>query len=351
MLRRGIVALFALAFVIAGAPSFASGTPLGMVVDASGVATTFNTSTDTVIGSTAARPGAAAGSCSIVGNTGLFTNFNNELNLVQLDTGALIGAAVPISTEGEDTTIIRKHKRKFVVVSDGSDPNVPLSVLAVTKGKNAKTHLNEVSTFSQTSTDHDSVQRAPDNSLLTTSFSNNLVYRLKLHASGTLTDTGATLAVGAPVNLLAPKTGKTAIVLGQAPNEIETFAVPSMLPITAISTTDAPTSGVVRSDGLRVYVRTSDGAGNSTILAFAYDPNTGALAAAGGFTPPTFTSNGAVTDFNFGMEQLALNPSGTKLYVSAANAIKVYDAGSGTFLHDITDANIVAPTGLCVQGS
>ena len=63
---------------------------------------------------------------------------------------------------------------------------------------------------------------------------------------------------------------------------------------------------------------------------------------------PSFSIPIASTLTFFGMDQMAMHPSGTKLYVSQPGALNVYDASNGTLLTSITGPSIVQPTGVCV---
>ena len=47
------------------------------------------------------------------------------------------------------------------------------------------------------------------------------------------------------------------------------------------------------------------------------------------------------------MDQMALHPNGTKLYVSQPGALKVFNASTGARLTSLTASGIVAPTGVC----
>jgi DNA-binding beta-propeller fold protein YncE len=97
-------------------------------------------------------------------------------------------------------------------------------------------------------------------------------------------------------------------------------------------------SGLVNPAGDRVYVRSNGG----DIDVFDYNSTTGALGAA-----PLFSIPIADTPTFFGMDQMAITPDGTKLYVSQPSALVVYDASTGDLLTSIEHADIVTPTGVC----
>jgi uncharacterized protein (TIGR03437 family) len=79
---------------------------------------------------------------------------------------------------------------------------------------------------------------------------------------------------------------------------------------------------------------------------FSYTSATGALGASPLFTIPILD-----TPTFYGMDQIALHPSGTKLYVSQPGAVKVYNASTGAPITTITSASIVAPSGVCMRSA
>jgi len=77
---------------------------------------------------------------------------------------------------------------------------------------------------------------------------------------------------------------------------------------------------------------------------FAYDFLTGSLGSA-----PLLTIPISNTIPFFGMEQLAVHPDGSKVYVSQPGALNVYDVNDGSLLNSITHPSIVQPTGVCFR--
>ncbi len=347
MLRKmGFVAVI-IGVLAVGTPAHGQGTgAFGVVIDANTKkATVFDTSTDTVVGSSAALgPVGTFGDCSIVGKFFFATGFDRLLHVGSLKSGAVVGKPIHVGALGEDTAVVKRGHRRFVVVAGSQATDVPISVVDASRRRQVAQHFTN-------GTDNDSLSAGPDGSVLTPSRIHGAVHRFTIKRSGKLSDTPNSLAVVGPVNLVVPPTGRTAIVLGQLPNEAVSFSLPLLLPTDSRTFTDEPNAGVFRPDGLRVYIKTSDHSANSHILAFNFDPSTGAFSTAGGFSTIAFTSNGTLQDFNYGEDQIGINASGTKLYVSAPNAVKVYDAATGLFLNNITSPNIVAPTGLCFAGT
>ena len=79
----------------------------------------------------------------------------------------------------------------------------------------------------------------------------------------------------------------------------------------------------------------------------------------GVFSSPFFQIAVTGADATFGVDQLAIHPDGTKLYVpevgspsgpSVLSALNVYDAGTGALLTSITDGALLNPTGVCLPG-
>src|SRR4030095_1194482 len=52
----------------------------------------------------------------------------------------------------------------------------------------------------------------------------------------------------------------------------------------------------------------------------------------------------------FGMDQIAVNRQGTRIFASDWYAVQVFDAADGAYLSSIYDANIQRPTGISVLG-
>jgi len=315
---------------------------IGMVVDdQTDIVTVFNADTDTVLG-TVPIGGLTNGDCSITADQtlGFATDFSFNVWVIDLTTIPPSLAAgtnpIPISNHGEDTSI--SPDQQFLAVCDGSVPQ-PISVIDIAS-------RTEISTFAL-DIDCNSVDICSDESVLVTSFHNRNVRRLIIDGAGNLTDTGEVLIIDgggsntSPNNVFCAPGGESGIVIRRGPQEILSFTIPglNLVDTRTLSGTELTgISGQINPAGDLAFARSNGGA----VDAFTYNSATGAL----GITP-LFTIPIANTITFFGMDQMALNPDGTKLYVSQPAALNVYDSSTGTLLTSIADPNIVEPTGVC----
>lgn len=319
------------AIVVSGAEG------IGMVVDdGTNSVVVFDGDTDTVLGVVPLVGGPAMGDCSITddGTRGFVTDFASRLWVIDLEaTPPRLAAApnpIPISNRGEDTSI--SPDGRFVVVCDGSAFE-PVSVVDIAA-------RSQVSTF-HLGTDCNSVEVCDDGSVLVTSTTGR-TRRLTLDSSGVLADTGDLLLTSEPNNVLcAPGTG-SGLVITRGANRVRSFTVPGLAPVDTRSFSGFfGISGVVHPSGDRVFTRSNGGA----VDVFDFDPLTGALGAAPRLTIPI-----APTPTFFGMDQMALHPDGSKLYVSQPGALRVYDPDTGELLRTITNPALSTPTGICFAG-
>jgi hemolysin type calcium-binding protein len=317
---------------------------IGMVADnATHSVTVFNADTDTVLG-TVELPGSdgAIGDCSITSDQtrGFVTDFGSQVWAIDLTTSPPSLAPDPnpiaIVNFGEDTAL--SPDQRFLVVCDGSAVQ-PISVVD-------RTTQTEVSTFDLGS-DCNSVDVCRDGSVLVTSNITGKVRRLTLDSAGQLTDTGEELFSGGtgargPMNVYCAPGGTSGFQVRFLPAQIQSFTVPglNLVNVRALSGRTGGVSAAVNPMGNRVFARGNGGA----VDVFNYNASTGTLSAT-----PLFSLPIADTRPFFGMEQLALHPKGTKLYVSQPNALNVYNANTGAALTSIIAPNIVEPTGVCFR--
>ncbi|MBI3799514.1 MAG: hypothetical protein HY268_21415 [Deltaproteobacteria bacterium] len=312
---------------------------IGMVADDDTHAVTvFNADTDTVLG-TVDLPdsGAATGDCSITADQtrGFVTDFQSRVWVIDLTTSPPSLAAgpnpIPIANFGEDTAL--SPDQRFLVVCDGSAVQ-PVSVID-------RATQTQISTFDLGS-DCNSVDVCRDGSVLVTSSDTGNVRRLTLDSLGHLTDTGEVLFSGDPMNVYCAPGGTSGVVVNFNPRQIQSFTIPGLNSVDVRPLSGGfGVSGVVNPIGNRVFARsTVDGAVDS----FEYNPITAKLSAT-----PLFTLPFASAIPLFGMEQMALHPKGTKLYVPQPEALNVYNANTGAALTPITAPGIVTPTGVCFR--
>jgi hypothetical protein len=303
-----------------------------MAVDnTTGSVTVFNADTNTIIGTVTAGGSTASGDCSITadGTRGFFTRFNSTVSVVDLAaTPPVLGGApnpIPIANLGEDTAL--SPDEKFLLVCDGSAP-AAISVIRVA-------NQTQVSTFN--TGDCNSIDVCSDNSVLVTSFNTNRVRRLVLSAAGTLSDTGESLSSPIPNNVTCAP-GATSGIVMQRNGTVTSFKIPGLTPVTTRTLDTTPLVGVFNSTGDRAFVRTSGG----TLRGFTFDQTTGALGAA-----PLFTVATAAAQTFFGMDQLAIHPSDSSLYVTVPGAIQIRSTTTGGLVGTIVGGLLSGASGVC----
>ena len=306
---------------------------IGMVADnATESVTVFNADSDTVLGSVAIGSGPAIGDCSITQDQtlGFITDFAYGVWVIDLAGLPVLAGGInpiPISNAGEDTSL--SPNGQFLLVCDGANIE-PVSVVDVAS-------RTETSTFALAG-ECNAVEACGDGSVLTATFSDSSVRRLILDGFGNLADSGdPPLSVADPINVLCAPGSASGAVLDYSSNEVRSFVLP---PLAGIDTRVLPgpgISGQIHPSGDRLYVLSLGG-----IDAFSYDSTNGAIGGAPLFSIPISDN----TPF-FGMDQMAVHPDGSKLYVSQPGAVEVYDAISGALLAAITDPGIVNPAGVC----
>ena len=226
----------------------------------------------------------------------------------------------------EDLSLARDGK--FLVVSDGSAV-APLAVI------NVATRA-VVGTLPAT-TDNNSVDVCDDGSVLVTSAMSSVVKRLKISETGTLTDTGQVLTLPPGVNnaVCAPGS-KAGVAVLFTSGQLISFLVESM---TAVSTQGLPggpaLTAAFNSNGTSVFVR-----GPSTMTAYAFDPATGVIGASAWSRSLTM-GNGF-----FGVDQVALDPAGRRVYATTPGLIVSLDAASGAFNGSVSASS---PSGIALR--
>lgn len=111
-------------------------------------------------------------------------------------------------------------------------------------------------------------------------------------------------------------------------------------------------SGAINSAGNRVFARSCPQndffcSGPGKVDVFEFNSATDALGASPLLTFPTAEIPTSSFEF-FGVDQLALHPNGSKLFVTEPGTVNVYDPNTGTLLASITDPGIPSPSGITV---
>ncbi len=350
ILLRGIAVVVGI-FAMAGGPTPATATNLGMVADnATHSVIVFDADTDTVLG-TVALPGSnfVTGDCSITPDQtrGFVTDFTFGVHVIDLTASppSLAGGPNPISISnfGEDTSI--SPDGRFLVVCDGS-ARQPISVIDIATQAEVSTFSLPPSLPSSLPSDCNSVAVCSDRSVLATSSRTGNVYRLTIDDAGTLTNTGEVLlSGGTPVNVVCAPGGSSAYVVLGFQAQIRSFTIP-ISPADVRVLSGFGISGLVNPRGDRAYVRTVGNLTDKYIDVFGFDSTTGALDAIPVFRIPTIAA-----PKSFGMDQMAIHPNGSKLYVSRPHALDVHDASNGNLLTTIQLPDASSPTGVCLPSN
>jgi hypothetical protein len=255
---------------------------------------------------------------------------------------------IDISSPATDTAI--SPDDMFVVAVDGTT-GVPPAFDAPPVSASNIAARTEVSTFG-TVLDNNGVDVCADGSVLIASFNGFAVRKLGLDGSGTLSDTGLSLATDeSPHNIACAPGGLSAVVVGGEFGQngiLTSFIVPTLTAVdTRTLSAQIGQTPVFSPTGDRVFVRSAAG----TIDVFAFNPATGSLGNAPLLTIPINPFPDPDVGFfsHFGQDLLAIHPNGSKLYVSEPNAIRVFDANSGALLTTITGPNVTHPQGLAVK--
>ena len=331
--KLSVVLLVLLAAAMQTAPLMSQ--TIGMVANnSSDSVTVFDADADSILG-TISLPSGTVGDCSITADQalGFVTDFRSRIHVIDLAALTLASGTNPIgiSNFGEDTSIT--PDQKFLVVSDGSAVQ-PISVVDIAT-------RTQISTFSL-GTDANSVDVCSDGSVLATSLRSDNVRRLTVDGAGALTDTGDVLSAPDPNNVFCAPGGTSGIVVTRGAGDMRSFTIPGLSSVDSRSLTGSfGISGQINPAGSLAYVRSNS---SGSVDVFSYNSSTGTLGAA-----PLFSIPIPNTPTFFGMDQLALNPQGTKLYVARSGSVNVYDASTGSFLTTLSISG--TNTGVCFANS
>ncbi len=302
-----------------------------VVNNGTGSVTVFDLGTDTVVGSVTVGSGVLDCSINAQANLGYVGDFATHIFAIDLSTPGLAGGTNPIITSiaTEDTTVTADGK--FLLTCDGSNFQ-PVSVVDLTS-------RTEASTF-PLMTPCTGVEACSDGSVLTVEYGGTGVRRLTIDLGGNLSDTGDALPLPNAFNAICGKGASVGIALTGS-GTIQSFTIPGLTPVDTRNLASTAISAVLNGAGDRLYVRSG-----VDVEVFSFDSTTGAIGATPMLTIPV-TSAGTY----YGVDQLALNGAGTKLYVSENSVVNVYDASSGGLLTTITDPAMSSTTGLCATPS
>lgn len=261
------------------------------------------------------------------------TDFSGRVSVIDLAQSPPRLAAgvsrIPISNAGQDLALTADER--FLVVTGGGNV-APLCVIDVETRQ-------QISTFS-TGSDCTSVDIAADGSVFVTSRTANRIRRLSLDAAGVLSNTGQWVGFNQPNNVYAAPDGAWGVAMGRAGGQFGSFQVDGMNSLDRWPQADMGLCGVFDPDGSRFYARTT---GPGMVTVFDFDQATGRLGPA-----PLFAFSVADAPTSFGVDQLAIHPSGMLLYVSAPGGVQIHDTATGMLVGAISDASIGTMTGVTI---
>jgi DNA-binding beta-propeller fold protein YncE len=340
--------------LIPAVPVVADSGLIGMVADNAGRVHIFDATSNTILGTVNLKNFLNSddwdvGDCCISrdGTLGFVTDYRQELWVIDLTHKPPVLASntpIPISTYGGD--IVVTPDGKYVVVVDGyTGTSLPISVVSIAS-------RSEVCTLA-IADNISSVDVLMDGSVLVSSWNidvgsqvNSRIYRLTINNAGQLTYTGEALPVSYPYNVYGAAFGNAGFAVKY--KGISSFLVHGLSSVDTRSFPGLGVCGAINTDGNTIYARSTrwDGPDQSAVVSYRFNPVTGALGAA-----PLFTFPVAECDYYTGLDQLAITPDGSRLYVPEGNLLKVYDARTGGWLSTISDGNFGELTGICFQPS
>lgn len=318
--------------------------PLGIVSDnLSAQVNIFNADIDEVTGMLDGHPGLALGDCAIASDEkrGFTSSNNGEITFLDLVGGDHQQVShhkqVVISNLGVDMAL--SPDDSFLVMAGGGSLQQPLSVV--------DTVLEAEISTSGTFVDNTSVEFCDNGTLLVTTTHgtsygqgrDNAVYDVTIDQNGLIELKGGRLSSGAQPNNAVCAPGSLTGVLLDREGGLTSFTFPGLAKSDFRSLgTSAGVAAVFSRDGRSLYVRT-----RFSIEAFAFDPISGMMA-------DLWKQDIPETSTFYGIEQIAIHPDGSKLYVDGGGPLLILDPDSGSKLGDIAFGDT---TGICfanVQG-
>lgn len=330
------IALIATA-LLAGAAAPGSAQTIGMTADITARSVTvFDADNDIALGVVNIPSALLMGDCVVTADQtrGFVTDSYGKIFVIDLTASppALAVGTNPIFPANRADDISITPDQKFLIATSGGSAQ-PVSVIDVAS-------LTEVATLLP-GYDVNSIEAGDGGSVVATSSTGGSVRRFTIGEGGVLTDTMESLELQYPNNVFMAPGGTVGVAVARQGSQIRAFAIPGLqLLSTRYAAGDYGISGLVNPAGDRVYIRSGRN-GTSFVEAFELD-ETGRLGAA---PVLSFPIEGAMTQH--GMEQLAIHPDGTKLYVTQPSRLEVRDAGTGALLATIA-ATMIRPTGVTV---
>ena len=175
--------------------------------------------------------------------------------------------------------------------------------------------------------------------MLVTSLWTRRLQRLTIDSTGVLTDTGEFRSGQVPTNsTCAPGSGSGLLL--DSFQDVVAFTVPGLSSMSSLSLVNSrPITALISPDGRRMAVRGA--ISGSYFWVNEFDPVTGHIGSVVYGRSVDHASN------YHGIDQMALEPRGERLYVPEGNALIVYDFADGSPVATIHDPDLSSPTGVC----
>jgi hypothetical protein len=252
---------------------------------------------------------------------GFSTSAGSEITVIDLDRAARRPhhqrQNVTISNLGVDMSL--SPDDAFLVLAGGGDLQAPLAVI--------DTRLQREIATASPFADHTSVEFCDNGTLLITtshgefydSKMDNALYDAGINARGVISLKGHRLSTGVEPGNSACAPGSFSGVLLDRAGGVTSFSLPDLQAAHNLRLRSGP--GVAATFGARgrmLFVRTTE-----AVEAFHFDPLTGAMAAA-------WTRSAPGSLAYYGIEQIALHPDGSKLYVVGRDGMIILDPVNGS---------------------
>jgi DNA-binding beta-propeller fold protein YncE len=257
------------------------------------------------------------------------TSFNSK-TIFQVDLSEfpakLVGSATT-DTFLEDVQITPDDR--FALSVDGSAANQNIVSYSLEK--------NSFVSMLATSAQAVAISPICDGLVLTAVSDANSVRRFMINCCGELQDTRQQFPAGSnPINVNFSPNGNFAFVVDFTGNisVLSTILPDDISLISTITASSQPQSMAISRDGRHLFVL-----GSSNVDIFTFDPVSGSLALARSF------AHGLQIASFFGVDQIALDPSETRLFISATGEVVVFTT-FGTFLGTVADVS--GPGGLAI---
>lgn len=153
--------------------------------------------------------------------------------------------------------------------------------------------------------------------ILTAEFFSDSVHRFVIHPNGTLENTGQSFPVGdGPINIIFNPTGEFAFVANNNDNTISVLStlIPyNVILLGSVPSSEDPQSLAITRDSRHLFVLA-----DSNVDIYAFDPVAGSLTLERSF------AHGLDIEHYYGVDQIALDASETRLFISARGQVAAF---------------------------